>query len=100
MRLEEQILLLARLRSAEGHLGSIINMVETEQNCLKVLYQLHAVQAALQASGRYLLQCQLKQSIEIVSQDTCPEKRCAEINRLVDLYRFYQELFWFTSRAE
>jgi DNA-binding FrmR family transcriptional regulator len=90
---EQRILFLARLRSAEGHLGSVIDMVETEQNCLKVLYQLHAVQAALQASGRYLLQCQVKQSIEIVSKDPCLVKHCTEINRLVDLYRFYQEFY-------
>ncbi len=88
MLIEEQTLILARLRSAEGHLGAVIGMVETGQNCEKVLHQLHAVEAALQASGRHLLHCQVKQSIEIFSQDPCPEKRSAEIERLVDLYRF------------
>jgi hypothetical protein NreA len=85
---EDQALILTRLRSAEGHLGSVIGMVKNEQNCIKVLHQLYAVQAALHACGRHLLHCQVKQSIEIVSQDPCPEKRSAEIERLVDLYRF------------
>jgi DNA-binding FrmR family transcriptional regulator len=85
---EEKDLILKRLRSAEGHLGAVIGMVEAGQNCEKVLHQLHAVEAAIQASGRHLLHCQVQQSIEIVSQHPSLEKRSAEIERLVDLYRF------------
>ncbi len=85
---EEQAAILKRLRSAEGHLRAIIGMVETGQNCEKILHQLHAVEAALQASGRHLLHCQVKQSIDIVSQNHSLEKRTAEIERLVALYRF------------
>ncbi len=89
MRPEEQTLILARLRSAEGHLGSVIGMVENEQNCIKVLHQLYAVQAALHACGRLLLYDQVQQSLEIACYNTCPEKRSVEIKRLVDLYRYY-----------
>ena len=85
---EEKALILTRLRSAEGHLGAVIGMVEAGQNCEKVLNQLHAVEAALQASGRHLLHCQVQQSIDIVSQHPSLEKRSSEIERLVDLYRF------------
>ena len=85
---EEKDLILKRLRSAEGHLGAVIGMVEAGQNCEKVLNQLHAVEAALQASGRHLLHCQVQQSIDIVSQHPSLEKRSSEIERLVDLYRF------------
>jgi DNA-binding FrmR family transcriptional regulator len=85
---EEKDLILKRLRSAEGHLVAVIGMVEAGQNCEKVLHQLHAVEAAIQASGRHLLHCQVQQSIEIVSQHPSLEKRSAEIERLVDLYRF------------
>jgi DNA-binding FrmR family transcriptional regulator len=85
---EEKDLILKRLRSAEGHLGAVIGMVEAGQNCEKVHHQLHAVEAAIQASGRHLLHCQVQQSIEIVSQHPSLEKRSAEIERLVDLYRF------------
>ena len=86
---EEQILILARLRSAEGHLGSVIGMVEIEQNCIKVLHQLHAVKAALHASGHLILYYQVQQSLETGCYNACPEKRSAEMRRLVDLYRFY-----------
>ena len=86
---EEQTAILKRLRSAEGHMRAVIGMVEKGQDCEKVLHQLHAVEAALQASGRHLLHCQVKQSIEIVSQHPSLEKRNAEIERLVDLYRFF-----------
>jgi DNA-binding FrmR family transcriptional regulator len=85
---EEQTLIVARLRSAEGHLGSVIGMVKNEQNCIKVLHQLYAVQAALHACGHLLLYYQVQQSLETACNNACPEKRSAEIKRLVDLYRF------------
>ena len=57
---EEKALILIRLRSAEGYLGSVIGMVENKQNCIKVLHQLHAVEAALHACGRLLLYYQVQ----------------------------------------
>jgi DNA-binding FrmR family transcriptional regulator len=89
MPVEEQALFLARLRSAEGHLGSVICMVEIEQNCIEVLHQLQAVQAELQDCEKLILYYQLQQSLEIACNNKCPEKRTAEIRHLVDLYRFY-----------
>ncbi len=85
---EEQTLILARLRSAEGHLGSVIDLVETEQNCIKVLHQLHAIQAALHACGRLLLYYQVQQSLKTACCSACPEKRSAEMRHMVDFYRF------------
>lgn len=85
---EEQTLILARLRSAEGHLGAVIGMVENEQNCIKVLHQLFAVQTALHACGRLLLYCQVQQSLETACYNICPEKRSAEIRHKVGFYRF------------
>jgi DNA-binding FrmR family transcriptional regulator len=64
-------------------------MVENEQNCIKVLHQLHTVQAALHTSGRLLLYNQLQQSLETACYNPPPEKRSAEIRQLVDMYRFY-----------
>ena len=88
MQPEEKTVILTRLRSAEGHMRAVIGMVESGQNCEKILHQLHAVEAALQVTGLHLLQCQVEQSIEIVSQHPSLEKRNAEIERLIELYRF------------
>ena len=85
---EEQALILARLRSAQGHLGSVIGMVENEQNCIKVLQKLHAVEAALHACARLFLYYQVQQSLETACYNTFPEKRSAEIRHKVGFYRF------------
>ena len=36
-----------RLRRAEGHLRSVIDMIEDERPCLDIAQQLHAVEAAV-----------------------------------------------------
>ena len=38
---------LARLRRAEGHLKSIITMIEEDRSCIDVAQQLHAVERAI-----------------------------------------------------
>lgn len=36
-----------RLKRAEGHLRSVINMIEAERTCYEIAQQLHAVEAAI-----------------------------------------------------
>jgi DNA-binding FrmR family transcriptional regulator len=86
---EEKAFILTRLQSAEGHLDSVICMVEIDQNCIEVLHKLQAVQAALQDCEKLILCHQLQQSLEIACYNKCPEKRTTEMRHLVDLYRFY-----------
>ena len=88
MQTDEQAEIVGRLRSATGHLGAIIIMVEAGEPCEPILHQLNAVQAALRAIGVRLLACQLRQSQEIIRHSTCPEDRLAEISRLLTLYHF------------
>jgi DNA-binding FrmR family transcriptional regulator len=40
-----------RLKRAKGHLGSVIEMIETGRSCLELAQQLHAVEKAI---ARYL----------------------------------------------
>src|SRR5260370_28230984 len=44
-----------RLRRAEGHLRSIIEMIETERPCLDVAQQLHAVERAIAQAKKTLI---------------------------------------------
>ena len=86
MQLEERADIIKRLRSAEGHLGAVIRLVEAGKPCEQVLHQLGAVRAALRVAGAQLLGCQITSSEEIIQNSSCPEEREAELTRLVDLY--------------
>jgi DNA-binding FrmR family transcriptional regulator len=57
---DDQTEVIQRLRSAKGHLGAIIGMLEIGEPCEVIFHQLGAVQAALHAAGEKLLSCQIK----------------------------------------
>lgn len=44
-----------RLKRAEGHLKSIIAMIEAERPCLDIAQQMHAVEKAVQQAKRTLI---------------------------------------------
>ncbi len=44
-----------RLRRAEGHLKSILAMIDAERSCLDIAQQLHAVEAAVRAAKKALI---------------------------------------------
>jgi DNA-binding FrmR family transcriptional regulator len=80
--------LVARLRSAEGHLRSVTSMVETGANCGEVLHQLKAVQGALNAVMREFLSEHLVESEKIIKQSDCPEERSQAMDQLMLLYHW------------
>ena len=86
MQPEERTEIVQRLRTAEGHLGAVIGLLEAGKPCEQVLHQLGAVRGALRAAGVRLLDCQINDCEEIIQNGTCPEDRAAELNRLVNLY--------------
>ncbi len=45
----------ARLKRADGHLRSVIEMIETGRSCLEIAQQLHAVERAVVAAKRELI---------------------------------------------
>jgi DNA-binding FrmR family transcriptional regulator len=47
--------ILRRLKRADGHLRSIIEMIETEQPCLKIAQQLLAVENAVAQAKKTLI---------------------------------------------
>lgn len=44
-----------RLKRAEGHLRSIVTMIESERSCLDIAQQLHAVEHAIAQAKRTLV---------------------------------------------
>lgn len=49
----------ARLRSARGHLDAVVRMAEEGRDCLTILHQLGAVEGALVQSRRAVLESHL-----------------------------------------
>ena len=86
MHPEERTDIVKRLRSAEGHLGAVIGLLEAGKPCEQVLHQLGAVRAALRTAGARLLDNQIDNSEEIIQHSPCPEDRAAELTRLLNLY--------------
>ena len=53
-----------RLKRAEGHLRTIIDMIEHRRECLEVAQQLHAVEKALQNAKRIYVQDHIDNCLE------------------------------------
>ncbi|TIL73206.1 MAG: metal-sensing transcriptional repressor [Mesorhizobium sp.] len=56
--------IIKRLRRAEGHLRSVISMVEGGKPCLDVAQQLHAVEKAVAQAKRTLIHDHLEHCLE------------------------------------
>jgi DNA-binding FrmR family transcriptional regulator len=53
-----------RLKRAEGHLRSVIEMIEAGRPCLDLAQQLHAVEKAISQAKRTLIQDHLDHCLE------------------------------------
>ncbi len=55
-----------RLKRAEGHLRSIIEMIEADRSCLDIAQQMHAVEKAIEQAKKTLIQDHLDHCLEDV----------------------------------
>lgn len=100
MQIDEQTEIVWRLRSAGGHLETIIRMVETGEPCEPILHQLGAVQAALRAAGARVLACQLRQSQDVIRHNPSVEDQAAEIARILVLFHLLTRYSDFNERVQ
>ena len=56
--------IIKRLRRAEGHIRSIITMMEEERPCLDLAQQLHAVESAISNAKRELIQDHIEHCLD------------------------------------
>ena len=63
-----------RLKRAEGHLRTIISMIEDRRPCLAIAQQLHAVEKAVSAAKKTLIHDHVDHCLE---QATAPVSRAA-----------------------
>lgn len=68
--------IIKRLKRAEGHLRSVVAMLEEERPCLDIAQQLHAVEKAIAQAKRTLIQDHLDHCLDhVVGSMTREERR-------------------------
>ncbi len=60
---------LNRLKRVEGHLRSVITMIQSGRNCVELAQQLAAVEKAVGAAKRTLVQSHLEHCLEDAVED-------------------------------
>lgn len=78
---------LKRLRTARGHLESVIRMVYSEKYCIEILQQSLAVQAALRAIDNIILKGHLEEHASHAMQGKDKEKAIKEVMEIFDKSR-------------
>ena len=64
-----------RLRRAEGHLRSVIDMIEAGRSCLDLAQQLHAVEKAIGQAKKTLIQDHLDHCLDDAIDQPVKERR-------------------------
>jgi len=78
--------ILARLRSVEGHVRSIIEMVQADAYCIDVLQQTSAVRSAVAKVETILLQRHLEHCVQRASRGVDAKEREQVFRELLDVY--------------
>lgn len=77
---------LARLRSVEGHLRGVVQMVETDGYCIDILQQTKAIRAALSRIESMLLDRHLHHCVTTAVRSEKPQERERVIAELLDVF--------------
>ena len=76
-----------RLKRVEGHLHSIVGMIEGERSCLDVAQQLHAVEKAVSQAKRTLIQDHLDNCLE-EAVGTLPRQQRRPIDEFKEITKY------------
>ena len=76
---------LNRLSKAIGHLESVKRMVEDGRDCSEVLIQLSAVKAAINNTGKMILQDHIQHCL-VDAIESGDEKELEELNKAIDRF--------------
>lgn len=79
--------IIKRLKRAQGHLGSVIEMIEQQRPCLELAQQLHAVEKALYQAKRTLVQDHIDHCLESALGDF-PDEQHARMEEFKQITRY------------
>jgi DNA-binding FrmR family transcriptional regulator len=76
--------IIKRLKRADGHLRSIVEMIEAERSCLDIAQQLHAVEKAITNAKRELIHDHIDHCLGegIPSEEMTPATALSEFKQL------------------
>src|ERR1700683_130355 len=77
---------LARLRSAEGHLRGVVQMIEDDGYCIDILRQTKAIHAALSKVETLLLDRHLHHCVTTAVRSEEPRERERVLAELLDVF--------------
>lgn len=64
-----------RLKRAEGHIRSVIDMIEAGRSCLDLAQQLHAVEKAIGQAKKTLIQDHLDHCLDVAVASPAKDRR-------------------------
>jgi DNA-binding FrmR family transcriptional regulator len=76
-----------RLKRANGHLRSVIDMLETGRPCLDIAQQLHAVEKAIVQAKRTLIQDHLDHCLD-AAVEPLPKDRQQPIDEFKEIIKY------------
>ena len=76
-----------RLKRADGHLQTIIGMIESNRDCLDIAQQMHAVIRALEGAKSVLIHDHVEHCLETAMGPTTREQR-ATIEKFKEITRY------------
>jgi len=76
-----------RLRRAEGHLRSIVEMIQSGRSCLDIAQQLHAVEKAIGQAKKTLIQDHLDNCLE-EAVGTLPRNQRRPIDEFKEITKY------------
>lgn len=79
--------ILKRLRRAEGHLRTILAMLEEQRSCLDIAQQLHAVEKAIGAAKKALIYDHIDHCLE-QAVDTESRQRRAPLDEFKEITKY------------
>ena len=86
---EQKRKLLARLRRAEGQVGAVRRMIESDSDCVNILTQLAAARGALGKVGGTVLQHHIETCVTEAFQSGRPETQQEKVDELMDVFSRY-----------
>jgi DNA-binding FrmR family transcriptional regulator len=75
MKLASHPGIIQRLKRAEGHLRSVVAMLEAEKPCVDIAQQLHAVEKAIAQAKRTLIEDHLDRCLDAVVGSVTRDQR-------------------------
>lgn len=83
---EQQSQIVKRIKTAQGHLGAVADMVAKDNYCMDIINQNHAVIEALRKVNNLILEGYLGEcALDAVTHKN-PAKRKAAVEELVKIY--------------